>query len=217
MACSVVLLDLDGTLVDSQPGIMASCRAAIRSLGHEAGDLLDARALIGPPMHDVMRILLSPLGDHRIEEGVTAYREHYGRKGLFQSRIYPGVADALAGLRAEGKRLFVATSKRTLFAEQLLRHLGLADFFDSIHGSEPGGTLDEKDELIRHILALHGLAAGNCVMVGDRRFDVIGAHANAVRAVGALWGYGTRDELEGAGADELADRPEDLLGLGHRS
>ena len=107
----------------------------------------------------------------------------------------------------------VTPSKRTIFAEQLLHHLELATFFEAIHGSEPGGTLDEKDELIRHILVLHGLAAQDCVMVGDRRFDVTGAHANAVRAVGALWGYGTRDELEGAGADELANGPEDLLGL----
>lgn len=107
----------------------------------------------------------------------------------------------------------MATSKRTIFAEQLPRHLGLAVFFEAIHGSEPSGTLDEKDELIRHILVLHGLDAEDCVMVGDRRFDIIGAHANAVRAVGALWGYGTRDELEAADADELADAPGGLLGL----
>ncbi len=205
-----ILLDLDGTLVDSRPGILLSCRAALRALGHEPDADLDVTALIGPPMDDVMRHLLAPHGDARVAEAVAAYRRDYGERGLYASRAYPGIADALRALRGAGARLRVATSKRTAFAERILEHLGLDHHFDGIHGAEPGGALDGKPELIAHVVASHGLRAGRCRMVGDRRQDVAGAHANGMLAVGALWGYGGRDELEAAGADRLAATPEAL-------
>src|SRR5216684_1859206 len=102
------------------------------------------------------------------------------------------------------------TSKRTIFARRILEHLELATYFDGIYGSETGGALDHKPELIAHILSQHGLQPDYSVMVGDRRYDITGAHANRMRAVGVLWGYGTRNELEAAGADQLIGAPEDL-------
>ncbi len=205
-----VLLDLDGTLIDSQPGILASCRVALRALGHEPGAALDIAAIIGPPIEDVVRLLVKPYQDDRVDEAVAAYRKDYGVNGLFESKLYPGIVDALREIREASVRLYLATSKRTIFARRILEHLELATYFDGIYGSETGGALDHKPELIAHILSQHGLQPDYSVMVGDRRYDITGAHANRMRAVGVLWGYGTRNELEAAGADQLIGAPEDL-------
>jgi phosphoglycolate phosphatase len=209
MTCSV-LLDLDGTLVDSLPGILASCLAALRALGHEADETLDMRGAIGPPIEDIMQVLLQPYGDDRIAEAVAAYRQHYGESGFLGSVPYPGIGESLEEMKRAGLRIYLATSKRAIFAGRILDHLGLASYFDSIHGSVPGGELDHKPELLAHILARHGLSPSHSLMVGDRRYDISGAHAVGLRGLGVLWGYGTRDELEMAGADRLVDSPADL-------
>jgi phosphoglycolate phosphatase len=104
----------------------------------------------------------------------------------------------------------LATSKRAIFASRILDHLKFATYFDGIYGSVPGGELDHKPELLSHILAKHSLSLSRSVMVGDRRYDISGAHAVGMRGLGVLWGYGTRDELETAGADRLVDSPADL-------
>ena len=205
-----VLLDLDGTLIDSRPGIVESHHAAIRALGHAPDPGHDLTFAIGPPLDDVMGLVLSRYGDDRVAEGVLAYRAHYERRGYLGSVLYPGVREAVAALRAAGHVLHVATSKRRVPAVMILEHLGLAPLLDGIYGSEPGGALDHKPELIAHLLSREGIAAADAVMVGDRRYDVSGAHANGVRAVGALWGYGGREELEAAGADALAASASDL-------
>lgn len=205
-----VLLDLDGTLVDSEPGILASWRAALRTLGHKPDEALDIRRFIGPPLEDAMRGMLQTYGDDRVTEGAAAYRQHYGESGLLESAAYPGIGAALDVIKRGGWRLYLATSKREVFARRILDHLNLAAYFDGIHGSVPGGALDHKPELLAHIVSTHGLSPERCVMVGDRRFDISGAHAVGMRGFGVLWGYGTRDELETAGADRLVDAPTDL-------
>ncbi|MGB7835213.1 MAG: HAD hydrolase-like protein, partial [Xanthobacteraceae bacterium] len=176
MTCSV-LLDLDGTLIDSQPGILASCVAALRALGHEPAETLDIRRVIGPPLEDIMRALLEPYGDGRVGEAVTAYRQHYGESGLFGSEPYPGIGSSLEEMKRAGLRIYLATSKRVTFASRILEHLEFATYFDGIYGSVPGGELDHKPELLAHILAKHGLPPSHSLMVGDRRHDISGAHA----------------------------------------
>lgn len=122
-----VLLDLDGTLVDSQSGIQASCRAALRALGHEPAPSLDLAPIIGPPLAQGMQQLLITYGDVRVTEAVAAYREHYGCVGLFQSTVYPGVGGALDQLAAAGATLYVATSKPAATARRILTHFGLSE------------------------------------------------------------------------------------------
>lgn len=208
---SAVLLDLDGTLIDSHPGIQASCIAALRALGHEPGEGFDIRASIGPPLEEIIRDLLSGFGDDRVEEGVTAYRQHYGEFGYLGSVLYPGVADAVASLKQAGSRLYLATSKREVFARRILEHLKLADLFDGVHGSVPGGERDHKPELLAYVVGRYGLDPSSSVMVGDRRYDVIGARAVGMRSLGVLWGYGDKEELVEAGADALVEAPTDLV------
>jgi phosphoglycolate phosphatase len=209
MTCSV-LLDLDGTLIDSYPGILASCHAALRALGHEPDEALDIRRSIGPPLEAIMQILLQSYGDDRVGEAVAAYRQHYGESGFLGSVPYPGIGQSLEEMKRTGLRIYLATSKRAIFASRILDHLKFATYFDGIHGSGPSGELDHKPELLAHILSKHNLSPSHSLMVGDRRHDISGAHAVGMRGLGVLWGYGTRDELETAGADQLVDSPVDL-------
>lgn len=208
-----VLLDLDGTLTDSAAGILGSLRAALRELGQEPDPAVDLTFVIGPPMADVMGSVLAPYGDDRVDEAVAAYRRHYGETGLFDAAVYDGAGDVLRTLQSAGCRLFLATAKRVDFAVRLLERFGLAGHFAGIYGSVPGGALDRKPDLIRHILAREGIDPADAVMVGDRRYDIAGARANGVRAIGATWGYGARQELEAEGADALADTLPDLVPL----
>jgi phosphoglycolate phosphatase len=208
-----VLLDLDGTLTDSRPGIVASYQAALRDLGHTPDPTIDMNFVIGPPMNDVMPRVLAHYGDRRVEEGIAAYRHHYGLTGLFDNAVYSGIPEALDALLAAGCALYVATSKRRDFAIRILHHFGLSARLRGIYGAVPGQGIDHKPELIAHVLATEGIAAAEAVMVGDREYDVLGAKANAVRAVGVLWGYGTRQELEAAGADRLIATPGELAAI----
>ena len=207
---SSVLLDLDGTLIDSYPGISASCLAALRTLGHEPDETLDISPFIGPPIEEMMQILLQSYGDDRVGEAVAAYRQHYGESGYLGSVPYPGIGESLEEMKRSGLRLYLATSKRAIFAIRILDHLKFTPYFDGIYGSVPSGALDHKPELLAHILSEHRLSPSHCLMVGDRRDDISGAHAVGMRGLGVLWGYGSRDELETAGADQLVDSPADL-------
>jgi phosphoglycolate phosphatase len=207
---SSVLLDLDGTLIDSHPGILASCRVALRALGHEPDETRDIRPIIGPPLEVAMQILLQSYGDDRVDEAVDAYRQHYGESGFLGSVPYPGIGKSLDEMKRRGLRIYLATSKRAIFASRILDHLKFASFFDGIYGSVASGELDRKPELLAHILSKHDLSPYRSVMVGDRQHDISGAHAVGMRGVGVLWGYGTRDELETAGADQLVHSATDL-------
>jgi phosphoglycolate phosphatase len=113
-------------------------------------------------------------------------------------------------MKRSGLELYLATSKRATFARRILDHLALAATFDGVYGSVPSGELDHKPELLAHILSKRRLSASRCLMVGDRRHDISGAHAVGMRGLGVLWGYGTREELEMAGADRLVESPADL-------
>ena len=205
-----VLLDLDGTLVDSQPGILASCVATLRALGHDPGEALDIEHAIGPPLEHVLQALLQTRGDDRIGEAVAAYRQHYGESGLLGSELYPGISNALEHMRQAGLRIYLATSKREVFARRILENLKLVTYFDGIYGSVPSGQLDHKPELLAHILSQQDICASHGLMVGDRRHDIVGAHAVNMRGLGVLWGYGSRGELEEAGADQLVESTADL-------
>ncbi|WP_288193263.1 HAD hydrolase-like protein [uncultured Phyllobacterium sp.] len=205
-----ILLDLDGTLIDSQPGIVSSCRAALRALGHEPPEVMDIESLIGPPIEEVMGYLLKPYGDGRISDAVDAYRSDYSARGLLMSTLYDGIPSALNSLRNEGMNLFLATSKRVFFARRILENLEQNRLFAGIYGSEPGVVTDHKPELIAYILAENQLNPDKCLMVGDRKFDVSGAHANNMKAIGVTWGYGSREELDLAGADMLISGPAEL-------
>jgi len=184
----------------------------LRALGHTPDPSFDVTPLIGPPLPQVISRLLERYGDDRVDAGIAAYRAHYGEVGLHQAAVYPGIVDALRLLSARAT-CFVVTSKRSLYAVRIIGGLGLADRFRGVYGTEPDGSLDDKADLIAAVLRTEGLAARDTAMVGDRSHDMVGARANFVRPVGVLWGYGSRTELEAAGADALLAAPADLVAL----
>jgi phosphoglycolate phosphatase len=212
MSRRAALFDLDGTLVESGPGIMAAVRRTMQALGRPLDPAEDLSWVVGPPLTDVFARLLAPTADPRLEEAMLRYRADWDAHGLPESRAFHGIPAALEAFRADGWALFVATSKPRPVALRVLAHVGLADLFGAIYGPpEDGSPLAHKPELIAHVLDREGLAAGHTVMLGDRSFDISGAHANKLRAVGVLWGYGGPAELEQAGADAIAASPAELL------
>jgi phosphoglycolate phosphatase len=208
-----VIFDLDGTLLDSRPGIVAGLRRTLAHLGHQLPADAPLDWAIGPPLAEVWTRLLAPFADPRVGEAVTCYRTWYREVGLFDAVPYPGIIDLLDRLADGGKILVVGTAKRTEFARPMLAHFDLAKRFRGIYGSEPGGRFDVKADLFRHILEAEGLDPAATVVVGDRAHDVTGAGIVGLRVVSVTWGYGSREELLTAGARVLCDTPSGLAEL----
>ncbi|WP_230319495.1 HAD family hydrolase [Alistipes onderdonkii] len=193
-----LFFDLDGTLTDPMEGITRSVQYALRHFGIEVGDLRALCPFIGPPLRNSFREFYN-MSDADAEVAVAKYREYYAPKGIFENRLYDGIPELLRDLRAHGATLVMATSKPTRFAEQIARHFGFADDFALISGSTPDGSRDAKADVIRHALATLGIGnPAEAVMIGDRRHDIQGAAATGLAAIGVLWGYGSREELENA-------------------
>jgi phosphoglycolate phosphatase len=187
--------DLDGTLIDNSEGIRNGFRYALAKLGREgeAGDLPDG--IIGPPLRSTFMDLLH-MDAAQTEEAVRLYREFYRPVGLFQCTVYPHVEEMLASLKRAGMGVYLATSKARVFAEAILNHTGMIRWFDAVVGSELDGRMDNKAEIVRHLLDAVVPAAGlPAVMVGDRSHDAVGAAACGVDTAAALWGFGTADEF----------------------
>jgi len=204
-----ILFDLDGTLTDPREGIVGCIRHALCELGRACPPDRELERFIGPPLQESFFGLLSA-DSAKVAAAMRLYRERFAATGMFENVVYPEMETALAALKDRGAALYVATSKPAVFAERILEHFGLARYFEAIHGSELDGTRADKGELIAHVLGMHGMAAAEACMVGDRRHDMQGAAANGLRAVGVLWGYGSRDELLAAGATVLCERPAGL-------
>ncbi len=208
-----VLFDLDGTLTDPFLGITRCISHALLALNRQAPPQENLKWCIGPPLKNSFVKLLNSEDDKLAEEALSIYRERFGSVGLFENKLYKGVPDALRALQEKGHILFVATSKPSVYAKQIIEHFGLQRYFRTIHGSELDGSRSDKTELISHILLSEGIASSETWLVGDRKHDMIGAKANGVRGVGVLWGYGTVDELEASGAQVCIKHPGELATL----
>ncbi len=212
MATVNALFDLDGTLTDPGDGFVNCVTHALSKLNGPTHAPAEIRRHVGPPLEETLEKLLD--GDQaKVQAAVALYRERYGSVGYLENAVYPGIRKALEELKAREVALFVATSKPSVFAGRILEHFGLAHLFRGIHGSEFDGTRANKAHLIAHVLAVESLTRASTVMFGDRSHDVAGALANGVRPVGVLWGYGTREELAGAGAVALCEDPSQIAAV----
>jgi phosphoglycolate phosphatase len=208
-----VLLDLDGTLTDPKQGIVGCIQHALRSLGHHVPEEAALLRYIGPPLRAAFIELLPADRHFEADLAVAKYRERFGDIGMFENAVYPAIPEALTQLRQRGARLFLATSKPTVFARKILDHFRLDQHFEAIYGSELDGTRADKRDLIQYVLTQSQLDAAHTIMVGDRHHDAVGALANRVKPIGVLWGYGGREELLGAGVESLLSVPEELGNL----
>ncbi|MGY1806073.1 HAD hydrolase-like protein [Blastococcus sp. SYSU D00669] len=203
----LVLFDLDGTLVDSTPGIWASVRIAAAELGLPEPTTEQLTQMVGPPLQDgFATVLRVPPPD--VPRAVAAYRAHYSAGALLDVHVYDGVPELLATLSA-GATLAVATSKPETFAVRVLEHTGLLPFFASVHGATLDGAVRHKDQVVAAALAAHP-DGERPVLVGDRAHDVLGAAAHGLPCIGAGWGPAPPGELERAGAAVVVRTPGEV-------
>lgn len=238
MAFQNILFDLDGTLTESGPGITRSVQYALHQMGIEEPDLQKLEPFVGPPLNLSFRERYG-MNEEETGRAIHYFRESYDTKGIYENNVYPGVRELLQQLHEQGSRLAIASSKPEPMVHRVLEHFGIAGYFDVIVGSHVEEELDNKmgadNKLLMVKKALQGLGLSvepgfgaaeepetamtealkrarrkSYAMVGDRSFDMNGAKANHVTAVGVSYGYGSRRELEEAGADFIADTVEEL-------
>ena len=205
-----LFFDLDGTLIDSEPGILGGIAHTLDALGHPP---LSREALlpwIGPPLRDSYEALFN--GDRgRAEQAVALYRAHYDAGGWREHSVYAGILELIGTLHATGRRLAVVTSKNEGFARRILESLPFGAAFETVVGASDDGTRRYKRELIAEALSRLDIEAAQATMIGDRLYDMQGARQHDMRAIGVLWGFGDADELREAGADVIVDSPAALL------
>jgi len=210
----VVLLDLDGTLTDAGPGIVNCILYALDDMGITHPDDATMRTFLGPPLADTFGRHFG-MTSEEIDYAIAKYRERYHEVGLFENAVYDGIPELLASLDDDGVVLAIATSKPTYSATRIVEHFGLAPHLAFIGGADLAGVRHDKAAVIAHTLeelsALGRLDAdARLVMIGDREHDVHGARVHGIDTIGVLWGYGSPEELLGAGAVRLVDSPQVL-------
>ena len=204
-----LLFDLDGTLTDSSAGITNSVAYALKKFGIEVEDRSTLFPFIGPPLIETFMRLYHM----SYEDGLRAveyYREYFGDRGIFENAPYEGIAEMLSFLQSAGKRLILATSKPEVYARRILEHFDLDKYFHFIAGATFDESRSEKWDVIEYALTSCNIDRTTAVMIGDRKHDMIGAKKTGLDAIGVLWGFGDRAELEETGADIILESVADL-------
>lgn len=209
-----ILFDLDGTLTDSGEGIINCAILALEHFGLPVPSREEMRVFVGPPLHETFVRFGVP--KDKAEEAVAVYRSRYIPIGKYENTPYPGIRELLEALKAEGHKLYVATSKPEQMSVDILQHFDLAKYFDQICGATMDTSRTNKEAVIAYLLEQNG-RADNMVMVGDTKFDVIGAKAHGIPTVGVSWGYGEVSDMVDAGAVAIADTAGELLELLRRA
>lgn len=205
-----LLFDLDGTLTDPGVGITNSVAYALEKYGIKTDDRTQLYKFIGPPLQDSFEQFYG-FSKEDAKTAVQYYREYYKETGIFENKLYDGMEHLLQSLCEAGKKLFVATSKPEAFAVQILEYFSINQYFTYIAGSNMDGTRSKKEEVIAYALKAGKIQdLSSAVMIGDREYDVTGAKKAGIASIGVLFGYGSRKELEAAGADALAESPKDI-------
>lgn len=208
----LLLWDLDGTLTDPMLGITSAVQHALRAFQIDPPDRQALTPFIGPPLQESFQRFYG-FSEEQARKAVAAYREYFADTGLYENEVYPGIPELLADLKDAGKTLALATSKPAVFAERILEHFQLRKYFSLAAGSELDGTRVHKADVIAYALEQTGFSAADALMIGDRCYDIDGARAVGTQALGVAYGYGSREELEKAGASKIAENVEDLRKL----
>jgi phosphoglycolate phosphatase len=202
-----LLFDLDGTLTDNYPGISRSIAHAMAAMGIEPPAPEVLRRCVGPPLRESFAWLLDTRDPTVIEHAIALYRERYADVGWRENTVYDGIEDAMARL-ARAMPVYVCTSKPAIFAQRIVTLFGLAPYVRRVYGADLEGTLDDKAKLFAHAARSEGFDPEAAVLIGDRAQDVRAARRNAARAIGVLWGYGSREEL--ADAHAIVSAPAEI-------
>lgn len=215
MKQKVILFDLDGTITDPKIGITKSFQYALQHFGIQVDNLDALEPVIGPPLKKSFSEFYH-LSEDQIERAIEKYRERFSTVGLYENEIYDGMENLLKELSEAGYILEIASSKPTVFVEKICKHFKIKQYFTHIVGSFLDGRRGEKEEVVEEAIRLSKATPDHIIMVGDRIYDVIGAHKKGIAVIGVSYGYGGRQELEEAGADVIVDTVaqlrEELLG-----
>ena len=210
MTQKAILFDLDGTLTDSGEGIINSAAMTLRHYGLPVPDYQQMRVFVGPPLHETFMKFGVP--HDKADEAVDVYRTRYNTIGKFENSPYPGIPELLQHLQEQGHRLYIATSKPEGVSNEILAHFGLSRYFTLICGATEDRSRLEKAQVIQYLLEQVG-PTEDIVMVGDTAFDVIGAKAHGIPAIGVSWGYGSVQDIVDAGAIAVAHTVDELRKL----
>lgn len=210
MSAKTILFDLDGTLTDSGEGIINCAVMALEHFGIQPPDRETMRVFVGPPLHESFIKFGVPAD--KAEEAVQVYRSRYIPIGKFENYPYPGIRELLEKLKADGHKLYVATSKPEAMSIEILEHFDLAKYFTRICGASMDLSRNSKADVIAYLLSQTGRDA-EILMVGDTAFDVLGAKAHGIPTIGVAWGYGKIGDMEDAGAAAIAHDMDSLYDL----
>ncbi|MCQ2537290.1 MAG: HAD hydrolase-like protein [Lachnospiraceae bacterium] len=207
-----VLVDLDGTITNSEEGVTKSIQYALHHYGIEVEDCKQLRKYIGPPI--TWSFADAGIPTEKVDEAIEKYRERYNKYGIYEAYIYDGIPEMLKKLHEEGKKLILATSKPLHFAKIVMQHFGVDVLMDELCGADSDRNRNQKWEVIDYILKENNITdKSEVLMVGDTRFDVEGANICGIKTCGVLWGFGSRESLEKEGAAYIAETPEEVAKL----
>jgi phosphoglycolate phosphatase len=206
-----IFFDLDGTLTDSRPGIVRCYQHALSTLGRRIPSEDELTPYVGPPLASCFAALLQTEDTAIIEQAISCYRHRFERQGILENALYSGIPEALATLSDAGHRLYIITSKPTVYANRVLEHFAIAGFFRAVYGPELADRQFSKSPLVHRALNEHEITREYAIVVGDRGDDIAAARQNGLRSIGITWGYGSRQELETAGARVFVDSPAELV------
>lgn len=208
---SVVLFDLDGMLSDPKIGITKSVQHALQKAGVMVNDLDELEPFIGPPLQVSFQEIYG-FNDTQITRAIRDYRERFTERGMFENKLYEDIPVLLAQLKQQGYILTIATSKPTVFAEQIIKYFQLESYFDLVVGSHLDGSRSAKGEIIAEVLQkLDSYPKDQFIMIGDRKYDLIGARENQIDAIGVTYGFGSLEELKNEEPTYIVDHVNDLL------
>lgn len=203
--------DLDGTIIDSSVGITNSVMYALKRFGIEETDRTSLYKFIGPPLTESFERFYG-FDKEKAKKAVEVYREYYADKGIFEIEVYDGIAETVKALKKAGKKVVVATSKPEIFARRIMEYIGLSEYFDYIAGMGMDGARNTKAEVIDYAIEACQLTEKEKIlMIGDREHDVLGAKRIGIDCVGVLYGFGSKEEFEEAGATYIVEKATDVL------
>ena len=210
MRYKAVLFDFDGTIADTSQGIFESIQYAMEHMRMHSLSLEQMRKFIGPPLQHSFRTVAG-MSEAQTEKAVEYYREFYEEGEQYRLQIYPGIPELLRDLRANGYLVGLASAKPDLFIQQIIERFSLHSLFDFAEGVSLDESYTDKSALILHVLKqLHINDPQEALMIGDRKYDVDGAHKAGAHAAGILYGVGTKSELKTAGAEYILQTVNDL-------
>ena len=210
MAKKTVLFDLDGTLTDSGEGIINCAILALEHFGLPIPSREELQVFIGPPLHETF--IKHGVPADKAEEAVAVYRSRYIPIGKYENTPYPGIRELLETLQGMGYKLYVATSKPEGMSIDILKHFDLDRYFTRICGASLDSSRNTKEAVIEYLMETTG-ERENMVMIGDTKFDVLGAKHHGIPCIGVSWGYGTVEDMENAGAAAIVHTTRQLLEL----